>query len=78
MKKEELLTRLREAVKTEESVVEIYLSHLSAIVSVSGLSRRDVKTIKEILEHNAEASRRHREIVLSLIGRVEGEARDVC
>ena len=63
--------------KTEEGAVEIYLSHLSAIVTLSGLSRRDVMTIKKIIRYNIEATRRHREFVQSLIERVEGEAVDV-
>ena len=77
MKKEELLRQLREAIKTEESAVELYLKHFSAIVTKSGLPRGDIVAIKEIIRRNVKDTEQHKKKLHSLIQQVQQESIDV-
>ena len=77
MTKEELIKRIQEGIKTEESAVTIYSRHLSAIVTKSGLPKADVSQIKKILEILINANQQHKDFLISLMKRIQGEAIDV-
>lgn len=77
MTRKQLIKKLQEAMKTEESAVTIYAKHLSAIVSRSGLSESDVSQIKKIFETLIDANKKHKAFLESLLKRVQGESIDV-
>jgi rubrerythrin len=77
MRREELLSRLQEALKTEESAVTIYAGHLSAIVTRSGLPDEAISHIKKTLDELIEENKKHKRELTSLIQQIEGESIDV-
>jgi len=77
MKKEQLLKHCHEAVKTEETATTVYLKHLSAIVFRSGLPKPDIAKIKDTIEFLIAMNTRHKELMQSLINRIQEEDIDV-
>jgi len=77
MTRDELLQKLREALKTEESAVTIYARHLSAIITRSGLSAEAISSIKKTLEALIQENKRHKQVLTTVIQEVEGESIDV-
>lgn len=77
MTKEELIRHIQEGIKKEESAVAIYSKHLSAIISRSGLAEPDISNIKSKLETLIQSTRRHKNILTSLVQQIKGESIDV-
>lgn len=77
MDRESLIARLNEAVKREESATGVYLKHISAIVTRSGLPEEDVAHIKRSLESLIKSNNEHKMFLVSLIERIRGEELDV-
>jgi rubrerythrin len=77
MEREELIRHLEEAVKKEETATQIYIRHLSAIVSRSGLRAEDVSRIRKSFQYLVEENDKHAAQLLSLIDRVRKEGTDV-
>lgn len=76
MTKEELLRRIREAIRTEEVAISIYLRHLSAITLRSGLPEEKIRKIRDSFESLNEWNRRHKKMLEDLAAQVEREALD--
>jgi len=77
MTREALIKNLQEAMKTEESAVTIYVRHLSAIVSKSGLPEASISQIRSTFTTLIDANQKHKAFLQSLLKRVEGESIDV-
>lgn len=77
MTKEELIRHIQEGIKTEESAVTIYSRHLAAIISRSGLAESNISRIKKTLEILIEANIKHKNLLNSLMKRIQGESIDV-
>lgn len=77
MNRETLIERLQDAVKREESATSIYVKHLSAIVSRSGLPAADISRIQDSLQYLIHSNKEHKGYLLSLIERIRGEEKDV-
>jgi len=77
MKREELVEVLRQAVIREESATSIYVKHLSAIISRSGLPDADIARIRETLQYLIEGNKAHKAYLISLVERIQAEERDV-
>lgn len=77
MKKEELLQYCREAIKTEESAVAIYMKHLSAIVLRSGLPEADIERIRETIDFLISTNQEHKKVLESVVRRIMEENTDV-
>lgn len=77
MDRETLIEHLKEAVKREESATTLYLKHLNAIVSRSGLPAKDIAGIKKSLQFFIKSNDEHKAYLLSLIDRIQGEGLDV-
>jgi len=77
MKREELIALLKEAVVREESATSIYMKHLSAIVSRSGLPAEEIAGIRKTLQQLIEGNEAHKAYLISLIERIRAEERDV-
>ena len=77
MKREELIRRLRDAMKTEESAIAIYSRHLAAIVDKSGLPESTSSEIKRTLKGLIDANVKHKNLISGLLMRIEGESIDV-
>lgn len=77
MKREDLIERLQDAVKKEESATTVYVKHLHAIVSRSGLPADDISRIQDSLQYLIQSNKEHKAYLLSLIERIQGEEKDV-
>jgi len=77
MKKEQLLKHCHEAIKTEETANTIYLRHLSAIVLRSGLPEQEITKIKETIEFLVTVNTKHKELLQSIVKRIQEEDIDV-
>jgi hypothetical protein len=77
MTKEELIKQIQEGLKTEESAITIYAKHLSAIISRSGLPESSISQIKKTLGILMTANVKHKELLNSLMKRVQRESIDV-
>jgi endonuclease III len=77
MTREELMKHIQEGIKTEESAITIYARHLAAIVSRSGLPESKMSQIKRTLDLLIEANRRYKNLLDSLLKRIQGESIDV-
>ncbi len=77
MTKEELIKHIQEGIKTEESAVTIYSRHLAAIISRSGLPESNISQIKETLEILIKANIKHKNLLNSLMKRIQGGSIDV-
>lgn len=71
MDKNELLSHLKEARRTEESAVRVYMKHLKAIVQRSGLANDKIESIRKVIEPLIEENKRHHKIVDTLITRLQ-------
>jgi len=77
MRKEQFLNHCYEAIKTEETANTIYLRHLSAIVLRSGLPEQKIAKIKESIEFLISVNTKHKELLQSIVKRIQEEDIDV-
>ncbi|MFO7870195.1 MAG: hypothetical protein R6V03_02045 [Kiritimatiellia bacterium] len=77
MTKEELQESISEAIRTEESASALYLKHLDAIVTRSGLPDNTVNEARQIVFALINANKRHKALLEDLRERVRGEKIDV-
>ncbi len=77
MDRETLIEHLKEAVRREESATQIYLKHLSAIISRSGIPAEQISSIQKSLKYLIDSNKEHKAYLLSLIERIKGEGIDV-
>lgn len=77
MTKDELLASISEGIRTEESASVIYLKHLDAIVTRSGLSDDVIDEARQIISTLIRANDRHKAILEDLRKRVQEEEMDV-
>ncbi|MCF8142525.1 MAG: hypothetical protein K9N21_01255 [Deltaproteobacteria bacterium] len=77
MTKEELIRHIQEGIKTEESAITIYARHLAAIVGRSGLPESRLSQVKKTLDILIEANREHKNLLDTLLRRIQGESIDV-
>ena len=76
MTRDALLAEIRESIRKEESAVSIYLKHLSAVVSRSGLKGGKVEKVREVMEFLSQENRKHKAILEALEKKIEGEKAD--
>jgi rubrerythrin len=77
MTREELIRHIREGIKTEESAIAIYSRHLGAIASRSGLPEPKLAQIKRTLDILIRANEEHKNLLNTLLKRIQGESIDV-
>ncbi len=77
MTKEELILHIQEAMKTEESAIAIYSRHLSAISRRSGLPNETLSRIQKTLDTLIRANQEHKNLLTTLLRRIQGESIDV-
>ena len=77
MTREELIRHIQEGIKTEESAVTIYARHLTAIVDRSGLPESRLSQVKKTLDVLIESNREHKNLLDTLLRRIQGESIDV-
>lgn len=75
--KEQLLNSLQEALKTEESTIPLYVRHINSALFLSGFEDETQKRIKQILDKLHRESTAHSKIYKKMIGRIEGDERNV-
>ncbi len=75
--KEILVNELKEALKTEESVIPLYTKHVSSTLFLADMEEEKVSRIKEILDVLNSDSREHAKTFKNLINKIEGETKDV-
>lgn len=76
MEKNELLLKLQEAIRTEESASAIFLEHLHALAERSGIDEHLAGNTRQVLETLIRENNRHRNILETMRERVKGEERD--
>jgi hypothetical protein len=76
MKKQELLSKLIEASKTEESATTIYLKHLSALTSRFNIDKEFIERAKKIIAILIDGNRNHKKICDDLIKKIQNEAKN--
>ncbi len=67
MEKNEIQTELKDALRTEESAVRVYMKHLKAITQRSPLNDDQKNTIREVIGKLIDENRRHHRIVQNLL-----------
>jgi hypothetical protein len=77
MTKQELLSFLQEATKTEESAIPLYVKHIDSTLFLSGFGEDAQEQIRQILNQLHRGSTRHSKIYRRLIDTVEKEDKDV-
>jgi len=77
MTKQELLSRLKEALLTEEISMPVYAKHLPSTLFWSGLSQKDIARIKAGLRMLSGDSDGHRATLEALIKKVTEAEQDV-
>lgn len=76
MKKEKVFEQLKEALKTEESVIEIYMQHLKVLSGRFPMDKKDLDKIKSLVGIMIEESRGHKKACEKLLLELRGEKRD--
>jgi rubrerythrin len=76
MKREVLIENLQDAIRREESAVSIFMKHLSAIVTRSGLDKEKLSTAETIINFLVSENKRHRSILESLLEKITREQKD--
>lgn len=77
MTKDELLAEISEGIRTEETASALYLKHLNAIVTRSGLADESNAEAGRIISSLIESNKRHKSILEKLREEVRGEDIDV-
>ena len=77
MKKDELICRCEEAIKTEESANQIYMKHLSAVLLRTNIPEDDLRKARETLQHLISMNTNHKRILEELLARIRKEDTDV-
>jgi len=77
MTKQELLSSLQEAMKTEESAIPLYTRHIDSTLFLSGFDEDAQERIRQILNRLRREAMEHGEIYKRLIDTVEKEEKDV-
>lgn len=77
MTKQQLLDSLQEALKTEESTIPLYIKHINSTLFLSSFEDEAQKRIKQILDKLHRESTGHSKIYKKMIGRIEGDERNV-
>ena len=77
IRKEELLRRINEAIRTEESAISIYLENYSVVLERLGFDNARCDRIRKAFQTLGEESKQHKKILETLQGRLEKEPRDV-
>ena len=62
MKKQELLEAMKEAIKTEESAITLYLKHMDAFCNRFDIDEKYIKKVKEYIEILNEGNRKHKKM----------------
>jgi len=75
--KEELLEKLKFAVKTEESAIPVYTKHISDTLFLSEFGEAEKKAIVGILETLSSDSQRHAALYKSFVDGVERSNKNV-
>ena len=66
-----LLEHVREELRKEESGVAIYLDHLKAVVTRSGLPEAEIREIRQVMERIVQTNQRHMKVLDDLVKPVE-------
>jgi thiamine phosphate synthase YjbQ (UPF0047 family) len=77
IEKNELITRLQNAAKTEESLVSIYSNHMQSVLAHSGLEMDVRREISAILQKLTGDSYGHDDFMLDLIDSLSKSDKDV-
>jgi len=77
MKKGTLLAYIQEAIKTEESANTIYFKHLDALSLRSNLDEEIITETRSIIAHLIDENNRHKQILQSLLEKINKEPLDV-
>lgn len=77
METTELKTQLKDALRTEESAVRVYMKHLKAITQRSSLDDDQKNKIRQVMENLIQENKRHHHIIQNLLdGLQRGESND--
>jgi len=76
MKKETLLAHIQEAIKTEESANAIYFKHLDALSLRSNVDETRITEMRSIIAHLIDENNRHKQILQSLLEKINKEPLD--
>ncbi|RPI64734.1 MAG: hypothetical protein EHM48_00175 [Planctomycetaceae bacterium] len=74
MTKSELCVHIEEALRTEEAANIVYMEHLTAIVTRSGLSPEKIKTARQICEYLIDWNNQHSMRLKQLLLKLNGES----
>ena len=77
MTKDQLLEHIDEGIRTEESATTLYLKHLEAIVTRSGLPKDEVARMKVYIESLVADNKRHKALLEKLRNEIKGETANV-
>ncbi len=75
--KKELVSRIREDIKTEEMAVVLYTKHLKGTLGVSGLDKATKDRMVFLLDKLTEESRQHELHMRELLEKILNSDRDV-
>ncbi len=76
MKREKLLEKLRQALRTEENATAIYMEHLSALAGRIEIDKHLADRIHSVLDFLVKENQRHKSLVLDMIELIERTERD--
>ena len=76
IRKDELLRLLKEGIDAEEKSIPVYMDHLGAALFWVGMEPDKAAKIQEAFKHLASCSRRHKEILTGIAGKVREGGRD--
>ncbi len=71
MTKDELLQKINEGIRTEESATSVYLAHLDAIVERSSLEPEKIEKLRQGIGHLVAENKKHKAILENLLFRVQ-------
>ena len=77
MKKDELIRCCEEAVKTEESANQIYMKHLSAVLTRTDIPEEDLRQARQTLQYLIRMNTEHKRLLEDLLARIRKEDIDV-
>ena len=75
--KQNLIDKLNEGLKTEESAIPLYTKHIASTLFLADIEEERVARIKEILDVLNSETQKHARMLKALINRIGTEAKDV-
>jgi hypothetical protein len=73
MTQTDLLARLDDGIRTEESAITIYLGHLAALTDRTRLPPRETARIRTAINHLVQANRDHKQLLQNLRAKIAKE-----